>query len=148
MMQLQLLLVAGLLSVGGSWWLWDDTADTADATASEAVASDPLPVISDSLLAALANVTEEVISPPVASERTASDAIAADVTEATLPAEDVLLRLHEKMVEVIAAHGEGGLYRGGEKHVNEGGQHNPEFDHQVGGGRGGLKPFMMTVCEG
>jgi len=146
-MQLQLLLVACLLSVGGSWWLWDDTADTADATTPEAVVSDPLPVISDSLLAALANVTEEVISPPVVSERTAFTA--ADVTEAALPTEDVLLRLHEKMSEVIAAHGEGGgLYRGGEKHVNDDGQHNPEFDHQVRGGEGMGSLIMMTACEG
>ena len=124
---LPLLLLPALFSVSQAWWLWDDSPEATVAVAED----DPVQIAIESPLTANSDQQQ----PQTAIDNRTEEIAAAEVTSVGVPEvaaeeEEERRRREEKMAEVIAAH-ESHLDGGNVNHVDEHGEHNPEFDHQV-----------------
>jgi hypothetical protein len=130
-------------SVSHAWWLWDDaspaTGDEVTGGGGEtipaaeqlvAVDSDHQPLSSDAVSAEV-NRTQAAASEPADEEMIGVPDIGTNMFAASAVDEEQRRQIREKMEEVIAAH-ESHLGGGAEKHVDDDGGHNPEYDHQVG----------------
>jgi hypothetical protein len=137
MVQVNLLLfTSSLLAVSQGWWLWggdDSTADTAATEPPVIVDAEPPLVNSDEGQRTLTNqsAADDV------DQRHRDDETTTAMPAASIDGEESdrfleVERMQAKMEEVIAAH-ETVLHTVGEKHVDDQGEHNPEYDHQVCG---------------